>query len=147
MTADLKLLPSRMRSKVAIQLCPDPYLPGYCWAWTACINSKGYGCIAVAGKSQLAHRVSYELVVGPIPDGLQIDHLCRNTVCCNPDHLEPVTAKENIQRTARVNKDRCVNGHLLDEANLIVKRAGRYMVRNCRECTNARKRANRKASA
>lgn len=71
-----------------------------CWNWIGALNSKGYGCISTGGKNKngLVHRVSYELHVGPIPDGLTIDHLCRNKVCVNPAHLEPVTIRTNIRR-------------------------------------------------
>lgn len=71
-----------------------------CWLWTGYVfASTGYGGIKVAGdKLQLAHRVVYELLRGPIPEGLQIDHLCRERRCVNPTHLEPVTASENLLR-------------------------------------------------
>ena len=70
-----------------------------CWNWTAAIfKGLGYGKFNFNGKTCYAHRVSYELHVGEIPSGLQIDHLCRNRKCVNPDHLEPVTHIENIRR-------------------------------------------------
>src|SRR5690606_13797613 len=65
-----------------------------CWEWTGALNSRGYGCVGIDSKRYLTHRVAYEALVGPIPEGLTIDHLCRNKVCCNPAHLEPVTARE-----------------------------------------------------
>lgn len=69
-----------------------------CWEWTGC-KTNGYGRFKFEGKMVRAHRWSYEQAKGRIPDGLQIDHLCRNTSCVNPDHLEAVTAFENTQRS------------------------------------------------
>ncbi len=69
-----------------------------CWEWLACCV-EGYGQFFVAnGKRVKAHRFAYELLVGTIPDGLTLDHLCRNRKCCNPSHLEPVTVAENVLR-------------------------------------------------
>jgi hypothetical protein len=72
--------------------------PG-CWQWTGAKNGDGYGSFAEGskGKHHPAHRFSYELTVGPIPDGMQIDHRCRNRSCVNPSHLRPVTHKQNME--------------------------------------------------
>lgn len=74
--------------------------PGGCIPWVGAQTSRGYGCFCVGGKSknQLAHRWIYQALVGPIPDGLTIDHLCRNKLCVNPEHLEPVPLRENVRR-------------------------------------------------
>jgi hypothetical protein len=119
-----------------------------CWNWNLYVSpSTGYGFLTTGGRRHLAHRVSYESLVGPIPDGLQIDHLCRNRRCVNPEHLEPVTGSENCNR-APVHvahnraKTHCPNGHPYDEAN--TGRTGRYQHRYCRACARA---ANRRASA
>ena len=69
-----------------------------CWIWTGARGKHGYGMIKFGGKSVMAHRHVYEQVVGPIPDGLIIDHLCNVKICVNPEHLEPVTQKTNTQR-------------------------------------------------
>lgn len=76
--------------------------PSSCWIWTGKKGSKGYGLAHVDGGRQAqAHRVAYELLVGPIPDGLEIDHTCNVRPCVNPDHLEPVTHAENVRRRFR----------------------------------------------
>lgn len=137
-------LPRAMRSKIEIV---DLGYTSPCWRWTAALQSKGYGSIAFGGKGRtaLAHRVAYVLLVGLIPAGLQLDHLCRITACCNPAHLEPVTNKVNNERTARATKTHCVNGHPLSGDNLVIKSRGgaRTPIRNCRECANARRRVQR----
>lgn len=71
---------------------------GFCWNWTAGTCEKGYGTFRLNGKMKKAHRVAYEWLVGDIPPGLVLDHLCRNTSCVNPDHLEPVTNQTNVHR-------------------------------------------------
>lgn len=101
----MAVLPTNMQNKVQRD--------GDCWTWTGAINSSGYGSVGNGhGSSSLAHRVSYEFAVGPIPDGLTIDHLCRNTRCVNPDDLEPVTSAENARRS-HVRLGYCPSGHEL----------------------------------
>ena len=87
-----------------------------------------------------AHRVSYQLVVGEIPEGLTLDHLCRNPSCVNPDHLEPVTTKENILRgvskiAQQARQTHCKRGHPFDEENTMIVRGS---ARQCRACNKAR---------
>lgn len=81
-----------------------------CWEWTLRRTKSGYGQSSRGGHGLQAHRLSYEAFVGPIPDGLQIDHLCRNRACVNPAHLEAVTPVVNTRR-ALVNDTHCKNGH------------------------------------
>jgi len=102
-----------------------------CWIWTAHRDAKGYGSF----ESRRAHRVAYEMMVGPIPDGLQIDHLCRVTSCVNPKHLEPVTLAENLRRAAAA-RTRCKRGHEFTPENTYYDRA-HGNARLCRECTRA----------
>ena len=71
---------------------------GECWLWTAATNRAGYGLLGIPGRSTLAHRIAYEEYVGPVPDGLELDHLCRVRRCVKPAHLEPVTRSENVRR-------------------------------------------------
>ena len=79
-----------------------------CWLWIGAKYKSGYGEFHLNRRTQRAHRIAYELLVGPIPEGLTIDHLCRVVACVNPAHLEPVTLLENLKRTT---KPFCKNGH------------------------------------
>lgn len=118
-----------------------------CWIWQ--LKSKdrsGYGRIKLNYKTLMAHRVSYEAFVGEIPTGLQIDHLCRVTSCVNPEHLEPVTAKENLHRSSlkalwakKKLITHCPKGHEYSEQNTFVKK-NRWGndCRNCRACHRER---------
>lgn len=112
-----------------------------CWNWTGGLR-RGYGTIAIDGKLLYSHRVAYEALVGPIPDGLQLDHLCRNRACCNPNHLEPVTGAENVRRAAAV-ITHCPQGHRYDEANTRYGTRGRACRRCNREYVAARRAADR----
>lgn len=116
---------------------------GPCWIWQGSTVGDGYGNIGTGGKfgpRARAHRVSYELIKGPIPDGLTLDHLCRVRACCNPDHLEPVTLEENKRRgfsppaiNARRDHTKCIHGH-----------AYRHPTDRKRGCTTCRIEWNRK---
>lgn len=128
---------------------------GGCWIFTGTISKQtGYGSLGVTegdGQSRMrsAHRVSYELLVGKIADGLQLDHICRVRRCINPQHLEPVTPRENIRRSpftiASINaaKSHCPHGHEYTPENTVIhtnsRRNGhRALQRVCRICRNAR---------
>jgi hypothetical protein len=111
-----------------------------CWLWIG-TKSHGYGTIRDRGMTIKAHRAMYELLVGPIPIGLTIDHLCRVTNCVNPDHLEPVTQRINNLRGTGVSarnaaKTHCPQGHRYDEINTRIYRGMRY----CRACSSMRRR-------
>jgi hypothetical protein len=111
--------------------------PEGCWLWQGATNGAGtppgYGVVSFGGKRQYAHRLLYEVAVGEIPDGLEIDHLCKVTNCVNPDHLEPVTHGENLRRgemNRQEHKTHCPKGHRYDEDNTY--RWGG--ARRCRAC-------------
>jgi hypothetical protein len=109
-----------------------------CWEWTGATNGVGYGVVTVRNRRLYVHRLSYMLAVGPIPDGLIIDHLCRNTLCFNPDHLEAVTYAENTQRSPLIGqKTTCKMNHSFTTANTYISPAG---ARRCRECARQRER-------
>lgn len=106
-----------------------------CWLFAGNTSTGGYGYICDRFGMQPAHRVVYQNMVGPIPKGLVMDHLCRVRICINPDHLEPVTDAENILRgiapsAMNKRKTHCKRGHELSGDNLIEFRGGRH----CREC-------------
>lgn len=112
-----------------------------CWLWTGARNAKGYGSISNGnGSSDLVHRVSYSRLIGPIPNGLQIDHLCMVPACCNPAHLEAVTGAENIRRRY-ASMTHCKSGHELSAANTnIHRRSNGVTTRECRTCHRERMR-------
>lgn len=121
-----------------------------CWTWFGSNNGRGYGLFWDNGKVY-AHRWSYEHHVGPIPDGLVIDHLCRNPACVNPDHLEPVSQAVNFRRgeanAAKKAKTHCPNGHPYEGRNVLLNTRG---CRGCRTCANEyrrRMRRERRAAA
>lgn len=146
-----------------------------CWLWTGALLANGYGMFR-ASKSMAAHRWAYEHVVGPIPEGLQLDHLCRVRNCVNPSHLEPVTQAENIRRGFKArghslrrsgykpkpkppdyvhvpmaDRTQCPQGHPYDDANtyLVRRRNGRTdrTCRACRKASSAARYQRRKANA
>lgn len=108
-----------------------------CWEWTAFKND-GYGVFKVGGVIQLAHRVAYELVIGKIPEGMIIDHLCRNRGCVNPAHMEVVNNRTNVLRGVSIVAKNalathCPQGHPYDLFNTIIRPHGH---RGCRYCNN-----------
>lgn len=116
--------------------------PSGCWLWTGGRDAKGYGAIRADGKTRRAHRVSYELFVAPVPDGLDLDHLCRVPSCCRPDHLEPVTSAENQRRGLKgVLKTTCKNGHPYTSDNVKFDFRGRRFCAICNNDAQLRSRA------
>jgi hypothetical protein len=116
---------------------------GDCWEWTGSRGHAGHGNVHHQGRSHLTHRLVWEDMCGPIPDGLELDHLCRNPPCCNPSHLDPVTHAENMRRGIQSfsGRIRCGKGHLLTPMTVIARAAdGRQQ---CRACRNEARRARR----
>lgn len=136
----MKSFEDRFRAKYVLrdsEIFPnDP-----CWHWIGA-KGRGYGVISRNGKSGVAHRIWYELKVAKVPEGLELDHVCKNSFCVNPAHLEPVTHSENCKRGrhAEVCKARgaavthCPQGHEYAGDNLYVKPNGR---RECKTCVRA----------
>ena len=116
-----------------------------CWIISGANPKSGYAFLEVDSQRLRAHRFMYEVLVGPIPEGLSLDHLCRRRACANPEHLEPVTHAENVLRgvsfaAANAAKEACERGHSLKDA-YIVPSSGK---RQCRECVRIRQAALRR---
>jgi hypothetical protein len=108
-----------------------------CWLWKGASQSNGYGRFDVDGRTTYAHRTSYEHFVGAIAEGLTLDHLCRTRLCVRPDHLEPVTNKENLMRGMSFSarnavKINCPRGHEYSDTNTYTDRRGRRFCKTCR---------------
>ncbi len=132
--------------EVRFWLMVDKREPTDCWPWLGSKTGYGYGSFRTGSSKDgsrrhvMAHRFAYESLRGPIPESLQIDHLCRNRGCQNPAHMEPVTQRENILRgeglTANeARRTHCPKGHPLSGSNLYRTKLGR----RCRMCNSRRK--------
>ncbi len=135
-----------MRRQVEVRFWENVAVTGDCWWWTGTIVPDGYGNFRVEGKTVGAHRWSYKYLVGPVPKGLELDHLCRNPACVNPDHLEAVNHRENCLRGEGVSainarKTECLRGHPFSGANLVIEKSGQ---RYCRKCKNEQTRRHKR---
>lgn len=120
---------------------------GPCWQWTgSLIKGSGYAQFWLSGTNRLAHRVAWRMRNGDIPEGLQIDHLCRNRACVNPDHMEVVTGLVNTHRgtspaACNVGKTHCPKGHPYEGGNLYIGSEGRRVCRQCQRDAQVRYRS------
>ena len=124
--------------------------PDDCWEWLAYRQRNGYGKFGRGGRGSMttAHRVAYELTFGPIPDGLNIDHLCRNRGCVNPSHLEAVSQRVNLLRgETNSAKTHCVNGHEFTPENTKIESNGARRCLTCRREIDRRRNRARRAAA
>ena len=122
-----------------------PVTESGCWVWVADENGHGYGRVKINGKLFMAHRAVYELFKGPIPEGLELDHLCRVTQCVNPDHLEAITPQVNTLRSLGITsmnakKTHCDHGHEFTLDNTHVRENGGRICRACKRDTWHRRR-------
>jgi len=138
----------RLRSKYYVASKRHPVLGTPCWIWTGAKWKRGYGCFNISSKTlpngkrvfkrMSAHKALYEHVNGPVPEGLELDHLCRNPSCVNPAHLEPVTHAENVKRgEAGLHnpvKTHCPHGHAYDEVGYTIINDPRGSYRRCKRC-------------
>lgn len=122
-----------------------------CWLWTRFLDRDGYGRMHFMGAQRMAHRVSYMVFTGKIADGMTLDHLCRARSCVNPEHLEPVTQRENTMRGNTVARRKseqthCIHGHAFDEKNTKWNSAPSRgnPTRQCKKCESDRMKAKRK---
>ncbi|WP_420886671.1 HNH endonuclease signature motif containing protein [Brachybacterium muris] len=133
-------LPVRFWEKVSL-------IESGCWEWTASLTAGGYGqYYPRKDQPRRAHRVAYEALVGAVPSGLQLDHLCRNRACCNPSHVEPVTSRENTMRgenfaAKHAAATHCPHGHPYSGDNLRIRPCGRRACRACHRRRAAERRA------
>lgn len=132
------IVPKRMKFADRIHLIAGEV--DACWLWPLSRATHGYGQVRIGGKTMRAHRAAYELLIGPVPEGLELDHLCRNRACVNPAHLAPVTHQINLLRgvgfaAAHAVKTHCPHGHAYNAHNTYIDKKGQ---RHCRACKRTR---------
>lgn len=123
-------LPANVANK--IDFGPD------CWLWMGATQSRGYGSVVIDGHGWLAHRAVWTYLVGEIPDGLTLDHLCLVKRCVNPLHIDVVSAVENKRRETS-SRTHCLRGHALSGNNLRINGNGHRSCRECARQSNARR--------
>ena len=137
------------RERIERQISPEPN--SGCWLWTGGIGSHGYGQLTAGWRdpqkrgTSVVHRILYEEKYGPVPKGLELDHLCRVRLCVNPDHLEPVTRRENIRRgiapvARQMVQTHCLRGHEFNHANTLFYRTKYGVGRRCKTCAKLKRR-------
>lgn len=140
----------RFRSRIMEVPAPNPDL-GPCWIWTRPVSKRGYALISADGRTQAAHRWAYEHWVGPIGEGLELDHLCRVRACVNPSHMEPVTHRENVLRGMGVaaqaaRMTHCKYGHEFTPDNIRASKDGHRRCKTCKREASRAERARKKAA-
>ena len=133
--------PTKERILARIRIDPS----NQCWNWIGALDDKGYGLLSVNGKTQRAYRTLYQEMVGIVPKGLTLDHLCRNRLCVNPVHLEVVTYQTNILRgnglaAQEAKRTHCPRGHEYTEENTHYGKTRQGIGRWCRQCDKERSR-------
>lgn len=143
----LGLSPEALEARHRFEAFVMPEPNSGCWLWMGSVISekRGYGRFVIPGLTRLAHRAAYLIYRGDLPVDLQVDHKCRNTFCVNPDHLEVVTAAENLRRSRESRNliNFCGKGHSMADAlsEVAYKNGHRVVVRRCRTCAQERNRA------
>lgn len=130
-------MPFTLHERIEQKYIPEPN--SGCWLWTGALSTGGYGMIGTNKKVRYAHKLLFEEKFGPVPEGLELDHLCRVRGCVNPDHLEAVTRRENIMRgigpsAMQAKQTHCKNGHPLSGENLVTNKGKYGPMRQCKTC-------------